>query len=76
MASGTGEIEAVDPDGQIEEASLLANLDLVAEVAGAAIAAARIAAVENWGRSDCSGDLGADVTASLDLVRCGLTPLV
>jgi AcrR family transcriptional regulator len=53
----------------------LANLDLVAEVAGSVIAAALVAAVENWGRGGCSGDLGADVAASLDLVRSGLAPL-
>ena len=53
----------------------LADIDLAAEVAGCVIAAALVAAVENWGRSGCSGDLGADVTASLDLVRCGLAPL-
>ena len=53
----------------------LANVDLSAEVAGSVLAAALVAAVENWGRGGCSGDLGADVTASLDLVRSGLAPL-
>ncbi len=53
----------------------LANVDLSAEVAGSVIAAALVAAVENWGRGGCSGDLGADVAASLDLVRSGLAPL-
>lgn len=53
----------------------LANIDLAAEVAGSAIAAALVAAVENWGRRGCSGDLGADVAASLDLVRSGLASL-
>lgn len=53
----------------------LANIDLTAEVAGSVIAAALVAAVENWGRGGCSGDLGADVTASLELVRSGLAPL-
>lgn len=53
----------------------LANIDLFAEVAGSAIAAALVAAVGNWGRRGCSGDLGEDVAASLDLVRSGLAPL-
>jgi hypothetical protein len=53
----------------------LANIDLFAEVAGCTIAAALVAAVENWGRRGCSGDLGDHVTASLDLVRSGLAPL-
>lgn len=53
----------------------LPNIDLAAEVAGSAIAAALVAAVANWGRRGCSGDLGADVASSLDLVRSGLAPL-
>ncbi len=52
-----------------------ANLDLVAEVAGAVLAAALVVAVENWGRNGCAGDLGELVAASLDLVRSGLVPL-
>jgi AcrR family transcriptional regulator len=53
----------------------MANIDLAAEVAGSVVAAALVAAVENWGRNGCSGDLGEDVTASLNLVRSGLAPL-
>lgn len=53
----------------------LPNIDLTAEVAGAALAAALVVAVENWGRNGCVGDLGEIVAASLDLVRSGLTPL-
>lgn len=53
----------------------MANIDLAAEVAGSALAAALVAAVENWGRKGCAGDLGEDVTASLDLLRSGLAPL-
>lgn len=52
-----------------------ADIDLAAEVAGSALAAALVAAVENWGRKGCAGDLGADVAASLDLVRSGLARL-
>jgi AcrR family transcriptional regulator len=52
-----------------------ANIDRDAEVAGSVLAAALVVAVENWGRNGCSGDLGELVTASLDLVRCGLAPL-
>ncbi|OBI51775.1 TetR family transcriptional regulator [Mycobacterium kyorinense] len=51
------------------------NLDLVAEVAGCTLAAALVAAVENWGRAGCSGDLGETVACSLDLIRSGLAPL-
>jgi AcrR family transcriptional regulator len=51
------------------------DIDLAAEVAGSAIAAALVVAVENWGRNGCVGDLGEIVTASLDLVRSGLASL-
>jgi AcrR family transcriptional regulator len=51
------------------------NNDLAAEVAGSALAAALVVAVENWGRNGCTGDLGELVAASLDLVRSGLAPL-
>jgi AcrR family transcriptional regulator len=51
------------------------NLDLVSEVAGAALAAALVAAVQKWGRDGCTDDLGEIVAASVDLVRCGLGPL-
>jgi AcrR family transcriptional regulator len=51
------------------------DIDLAAAVAGSAIAAALVAAVENWGRSGCVGDLAQIVTAGLDLIRSGLAPL-
>jgi AcrR family transcriptional regulator len=51
------------------------NRDLAAEVAGSALAAALVVAVEHWGRNGCTGDLGELVAASLDLVRSGLAPL-
>jgi AcrR family transcriptional regulator len=51
------------------------NIDLAAEVAGSALAAALVVAVENWGRNGCVDDLGELVAASLDLVRSGLAPL-
>ena len=50
----------------------VADVDLAAEVAGSAIAAALVVAVENWGRNGCVGDVGEIVAASLDLVRSGL----
>jgi AcrR family transcriptional regulator len=53
----------------------VANIELGAEVAGSALAAALVVAVENWGRNGCAGDLGELVAASLDLVRSGLAPL-
>ncbi|OBA79133.1 TetR family transcriptional regulator [Mycobacterium sp. 1164966.3] len=51
------------------------NPELAAEIAGATLAAALVAAVEHWGRDGCTGDLGQLVAASLDLVRSGLAPL-
>jgi len=53
----------------------LPEIDLAAEVAGSAIAAALVVAVENWGRNGCVGDVGEIVAASLDLVRSGLASL-
>jgi AcrR family transcriptional regulator len=53
----------------------MANIDLAAEVAGSALAAALVVAVENWGRNGCVGDLGELVATSLDLVRSGLASL-
>ena len=53
----------------------VANIELRAEVAGSALAAALVVAVENWGRNGCAGDLGELVAASLDLLRSGLAPL-
>jgi AcrR family transcriptional regulator len=52
------------------------DIDLVAEVAGATLAAALVVAVENWGRSGCTGDLGEITAAAMNLVRSGLAPLV
>jgi AcrR family transcriptional regulator len=51
------------------------DIDLVAEVAGAALAAALVVAVENWGRGGCTGDLGEITATALNLVRSGLAPL-
>jgi AcrR family transcriptional regulator len=51
------------------------DVDLVAEVAGATLAAALVAAVENWGRNGCSGDLGEITASSVDLIRSGFAPL-
>jgi len=53
----------------------LANIDLAAEVAGSVLAAALVAAVEDWGRTGCVGNLGEVVAESLRLVRSGLAPL-
>lgn len=54
----------------------MADIDLLAEVAGATLAAALVVAVENWGRNGCVDDLGERVATSVDLLRCGLAPLV
>ena len=51
------------------------DLALMAEVAGAALAAALVAAVQKWGDDGCTGDLGQIVARSLDLIRSGLAPL-
>ncbi|HEX4588209.1 MAG TPA: TetR/AcrR family transcriptional regulator [Mycobacterium sp.] len=51
------------------------DIDLVAEVAGASVAAALVVAVENWGRNGCTGDLGEITATAMNLVRTGLAPL-
>src|ERR1700760_1868054 len=51
------------------------NLDLIAEVAGATLAAALVVAVQEWGDDGCSGDLAELVATSVDLVRSGFAPL-
>ena len=51
------------------------DIDLVAEVAGACLAAALVVAVENWGRNGCADDLGEITAAALNLVRSGLASL-
>ena len=48
------------------------DIDLKAEVSGAALAAALVVAVENWGRGACVGDLGGIVADSVDLLRSGV----
>jgi AcrR family transcriptional regulator len=53
----------------------MSDLDLVAEVAGATLAAALVVAVENWGRNGCTDDLGEITAAAMNLVRTGLAPL-
>src|SRR6201997_4364647 len=53
----------------------VSNIDLGAEVAGSALAAALVVAVENWGRNGCADDLGELVAASLDLLRSGFARL-
>jgi AcrR family transcriptional regulator len=51
------------------------DIDLLAEVAGATLAAALVTGVENWGRNGCTGDLGEITAKTLNLVRTGLAPL-
>ncbi len=51
------------------------DIDLVAEVAGATLAAALVVAVENWGGNGCTGDLGEITATAMNLVRSGLAPL-
>ncbi|HVQ51456.1 MAG TPA: TetR/AcrR family transcriptional regulator [Mycobacterium sp.] len=51
------------------------DIDLLAEVSGATLAAALVVAVENWGRKGCTGDLGEITAAAMNLVRSGLAPL-
>jgi AcrR family transcriptional regulator len=51
------------------------GIDLLAEVAGATLAAALVTAVENWGRNGCTGDLDEITATCVNLVRSGLAPL-
>ncbi|CQD14500.1 TetR family transcriptional regulator [Mycobacterium lentiflavum] len=51
------------------------DIELSAEVAGSALAAALVVAVEHWGRNGCTDDLGQLVADSIDLVRTGLASL-
>ncbi|BBX08345.1 TetR/AcrR family transcriptional regulator [Mycolicibacterium aichiense] len=53
----------------------LPDVDLIAEVAGAVLAAALVTAVERWGRDGCATDLREVVATSVGLVRSGLAPL-
>lgn len=53
----------------------VANIELVAKVAGATLAAALVVGVESWGRDGCAGDLAAITATCLHLVRSGLSPL-
>lgn len=53
----------------------LPDVDLMAEVAGATLAAALVVAVENWGRSGCTDDLGQIVANSVHKVRSGFADL-
>lgn len=51
------------------------DIDLVAEVAAAALAGALVASVEKWGRDGCTTDLREVVLSSVNLLRSGLAPL-
>ncbi len=53
----------------------VANIDLVAKVAGATLAAALVVGVETWGQNGCVDDLSAITAGCLDLLRSGLSPL-
>lgn len=66
---------AVFTDFVLQRYPDVANIDLVAKVAGSTLAAAMVVGVETWGRDGCTGDLRAIVATSLDLVRSGLAPL-
>jgi hypothetical protein len=61
--------------GFIKERYVGSDPDLVAHVAGATLAAALVAAVENWGRDGCAGDLNEITATCVNLVRSGLAPL-
>ncbi|ABM11827.1 TetR family transcriptional regulator [Mycolicibacterium vanbaalenii] len=52
-----------------------ADIDLVADVAGAALAAALVVAVEHWGRNGCVDDLGEITSASMAVLRSGFARL-
>jgi len=58
-----------------ERRSDLPDIDLLAAVAGATLAAALVTAVESWGRNGCTEDLNEITATCVDLVRSGLAPL-
>jgi AcrR family transcriptional regulator len=58
-----------------ERYSGMADIDLLAEVAGATLAAALVTAVESWGRHGCTDDLNGITATCVNLVRSGLAPL-
>lgn len=66
---------AVITDFVIQRYPDVENIDLVAGVAGATLAAAMVVGVETWGRNGCVEDLGAISATCLELVRSGLSPL-
>jgi AcrR family transcriptional regulator len=51
------------------------DIDLLAAVAGNALAGALVAAVEEWGKGGRTQDVDAMVKQSIDFVRAGLSPL-
>ena len=51
------------------------DIDLLAAVAGNALAGALVAAVEQWGKSGRTQDVDAMVKRSIEIVRSGLEPL-
>jgi AcrR family transcriptional regulator len=53
----------------------MTDVDLISEVAGPALAAALVAAVEHWGAGGCAGDLGEIVAASVGLIHSGFASL-
>ncbi|CPR08718.1 TetR family transcriptional regulator [Mycobacterium bohemicum DSM 44277] len=53
----------------------VANIELVAKVAGSTLAAALIVGVETWGRDGCTQDLGSITATCLEVVRSGLAPI-
>lgn len=53
----------------------VADVELIAEVAGATVAAALIVALEQWGRDKCETDLTELSATCLELLRSGLAPL-
>lgn len=66
---------AVITDFVLQRYPDVANIDLVANVAGSTLAAAMVVGVETWGRNGCVEDLGSIAAMCLDLVRSGLSPL-
>jgi AcrR family transcriptional regulator len=51
------------------------DVELLAEVAGATLAAALVTAVEHWGCNGCTEDLNETTATCVNLVRSGLAPL-
>jgi hypothetical protein len=75
MFSPVGQIAITAPRRCWAPAPATCDIALVADVAGAALAAVLVVAVEHWGRSGCVEDLGHIADAAMDVLRSGFAQL-